>query len=1627
MISPSFRAQRGISLLFVLAPFLFSALPAYAQVATGTPPFTSVAGGPDAIDLANLNSHIAIPVLHKAGRGIDFTYDLNYDSSVWYPVILGNTKIWRPVSATWGWQGVTPGGTSYITYAATESTGTCYDGGPVSYYWWTYNNFVYVDAFGVPHPFPANLQYYVTPGGANCPPNGPMPSTTQPSYANDGSGLTLYPTPGSGGGASAYVVATNGAIINPPVGYAPPSGQGSSSTTDRNGNQISSSNGVYTDTLGLHALTVAGSAPSNTTLTYTSPSGGSPQYIVKYSTYTVQTNFGCSTVTDYGTNGTTTANLVSEIDLPDGSKYTFTYEPTPGASGHVTGRLNQVALPTGGTITYTYTGGSTGHITCADGSASGFTRQTPDGSWTYTRTAETGAAYVTKVTDPQGNDTLIQFQGLYETQRDIYQGSAPSFSTFPISESTLETSNLKRESQTCYNTSTTACTNTAITLPITQRTITTQLSGASSWASALTSQNVQKYNTTGSLTEQDDYDYGVGTVGALLKKTAISYASLTNIAGFPQQITVTNGSGTVVSQTSYNYGDAVTATSGTPQHTTPSGSRGNALSVNRYTQGSTYLTQTMTYFDTGNVNTAADVNGATTTFNYSNSTATCGNSFPTSVSEPLSLSRSMTWNCTGGVQATSVDENIQTVTTTWNDPYFWRPKSFTDQAGYITYLAYSVGGTIIDQSLEFNSNNSMVNVAHNLDGLGRPSFDQRYQSPTGTMFDTVSYTYDANGRPYSTSMPCQVSAGSNCPQGTPKTTQTYDALNRQLVTTDGGGGTATYSYFQNDVLVAIGPPPTGENTKSRQLEYDALGRLTSVCEITSATGSGTCGQHTTQIGFWTKYTYDALGNLTGVTQNAQGTAQTRSYSYDLLSRLTSETNPESGTTAYSWDSATGTSCTATSSGDMIKRVDANGNWACFIYDALHRLTDVGNNIQGATNACKRFRYDNSSGYPGSTKPAGLTNTLGRLIEATTDACSTSDPIITDEWFSYTARGEVSDVYESTPHSGVYYHLTQTYWEHGVPKQLSSNISGLPTITYGGTIGSTVGLDGEGRITQVTASSGQNPVTAMNYNLYGTPPQMTATLGSGDSDVFSFDANTGRTTKYQFNVNGHSDTGTLTWNANGSLNQLAITDALYSGDSQTCTYAHDDLSRIASVNCGSVWSQTFSYDAFGNISKSGNSQFLPMYKDASGNTSNRFVSIPGTTVSYDAAGNVLADGLHTYSWDRYGKATTVDSVSLTYDALGRMVEQNRSGAYTEMVYSPTGGKLALMNGQTLYRGLINLPRGGQAVYNSAGLYYYAHSDHLGSLRLGSTPSRTVEFDLAHAPFGEIYASSGTLHPAFTGQRQDTVTGLYDFPAREYSTQGRWPSPDPAGLAAVSLDKPQTWNRYTYVSNNPLTYVDPLGMFLVFLPDQGDDGGGGDGDPFGGDPCFFAPELCGGGPQPPSGQCHFVLSNPCGGGSPQLPCLAGVGPLQPGQSRCNDPCANATLSAAGVNIQQNIAQAQTTISQGRMMGVTGGSYNYAAGSMAALFNYATLVGTGGPQDIKNLPGHNPQNQIDVDAGNISFGVTCSFGDAFCQFSAGLAQTMSGHPDLSGTLRTGFDTPRDNAGIQVGQAMRAAGCHE
>jgi RHS repeat-associated protein len=111
----------------------------------------------------------------------------------------------------------------------------------------------------------------------------------------------------------------------------------------------------------------------------------------------------------------------------------------------------------------------------------------------------------------------------------------------------------------------------------------------------------------------------------------------------------------------------------------------------------------------------------------------------------------------------------------------------------------------------------------------------------------------------------------------------------------------------------------------------------------------------------------------------------------------------------------------------------------------------------------------------------------------------------------------------------------------------------------------------------------------------------------------------------------------------------------------------------------------------------------------------------------------------------------------------------------------------------------------------GTLTYLHGDHLGSTSLVTNDTGGFVARVLYYPYGETRYEEGTLPTdyGFTGQRRDSYLDTYSMGAREYDPSlGRWLSadsivPDPAN--------PQSLNRYAYVRNNPLKYVDPTGHF------------------------------------------------------------------------------------------------------------------------------------------------------------------------------------------------------------------------
>ncbi len=182
-----------------------------------------------------------------------------------------------------------------------------------------------------------------------------------------------------------------------------------------------------------------------------------------------------------------------------------------------------------------------------------------------------------------------------------------------------------------------------------------------------------------------------------------------------------------------------------------------------------------------------------------------------------------------------------------------------------------------------------------------------------------------------------------------------------------------------------------------------------------------------------------------------------------------------------------------------------------------------------------------------------------------------------------------------------------------------------------------------------------------------------------------------------------------------------------------------------------------------------------------------------------------------------------TVGYKYDGEGRR-DKKLIGENTRFIYGIGGALIAEFNGSTGTLQKEYVSGGGMmAVVDPSAGTRYTTTDHLGSPRVVTNGSGAAVSRHDYMPFGiEIgstiggrttamgYGASDGVRNQFTGQQRDTETGLDFFQARYYSnSHGRFLSADPL-QASADPRRPQTWNRYSYVLNNPLKLVDPSGM-------------------------------------------------------------------------------------------------------------------------------------------------------------------------------------------------------------------------
>jgi RHS repeat-associated protein len=1379
---------RSLRLVVVL---LFTAVichKANAQVTTGVPPLGSFTGGPDVIDLANLNAHFDIPVLEKPGRGTPFSYDLTYDSSVWSKV----GSVWTP-AYNWGWTAQTAIATGFLSYG--KITYNC-DTPPPIHQYYVFNNFVYHDAFGGIHRFYGQMEYDPT----NCD-NGTFSSLN--AVATDASGYSISASI-SGPNLSTHLIASPGGsqFSNVPLNLAGGYSGTTAMVTDRNGNEISvsstSNTATFTDTLGKTAVTVSGTGSPSSPLVfgYTDSLGNPASYTMKFTTYSIRTNFGCSGVTDYGTNGTTTAPLVSEIDLPDGvSKYTFTYEQTPGHSGFYTGRLASITLPTGGTISYTYSGGGTGvnGINCADGSAMTLTRVTPDGTWTYARTLGTAAASATLITAPQlpydsaSNQTIAQFQGIYPTQTDTYQGAAPTFTSLPISETTLKTSGLLQEVQTCYNASASPCPSIAITLPITQRTVTASLDNSG----ALWSQHTDKYNTYGLQTESDDYDFAATPPGTRLQQTTVAYATLGGyLSAFPQTVEVLNSAGTIQSRQDTAYdGVALTCRTGVTQHDDTDypctyNVRGNATSVTTYTNPtvpSGGITKNFTYDSTGNLLTAQVNCCELKTWVYSSTT---DYAYPDSVTSGSStqLTTTMTYDLNMGLLLTSTDPNNLKATLTYDN--LGRPLTSITGSNPAATTAYNDSGTwtVLACSPVQSTNTACQKTI--ADSQGRTATTQLLDG-SSDLYSAADTKYDSWGRAYKVSNPYTTSAA--------YWTQTNtDAIGRTVKTTLQDGSVSTSSYTDNAVTVT---DPAG---KQRKGISDALGRLTSVYEPDPTNGNS--------LTLLTSYTYNVFNQLTNVSQSVQ----TRSYVYDALGRLSSSTTPEAGTVCIGTYS--GSTCQANGYdqwNNLVYRTDARYVVTNYLYDSLNRLTGityptVPAGVTAMPNVCEAngapsnnanvcFTYGTSASSYNNGLPLSMTDATGsetytyNALEQVTQLQKTIGTTVYNTGYAYNYAGE----------------LTQITYPSG--RIVTENLDVIGRLCAVGTSGS-------------TCSTGTTWANNFTYNAAQQPTAYT--LYNGVSVTLGYSPDRLQLTSLSYAKSGTTIFGlSYLYGASGSNDGLisSITDNVQSG--RSVSYTYDGLARLSTaLTSGSSsypqWGLQWYYDRYGNRTQQAVTNGSGPSNSVTVNATTN--QLTGSTFTYDLSGNMTNDGSNTLVYDAENRATGATNSgstgAYTYDGKSQRVTKCVASCTSSTRYIFSGSKVIAEYASTASPSAPTIEyiyAGGTLIASedNTSTYRFYQRDHL-SNRVVTDINGNVLEQLGHYPSGESWYNSAGEKLIFTTYERDAESGNDYAQARYYASRlGRFSAVDPV---AGSTADPQTLNGYAYVRNVPTMLVDPAGL-------------------------------------------------------------------------------------------------------------------------------------------------------------------------------------------------------------------------
>ncbi|MBE7020833.1 MAG: hypothetical protein E7411_05320 [Ruminococcaceae bacterium] len=523
----------------------------------------------------------------------------------------------------------------------------------------------------------------------------------------------------------------------------------------------------------------------------------------------------------------------------------------------------------------------------------------------------------------------------------------------------------------------------------------------------------------------------------------------------------------------------------------------------------------------------------------------------------------------------------------------------------------------------------------------------------------------------------------------------------------------------------------------------------------------------------TKYEYNKLGNITklilGLTSMDEEINpeihQITNYTYNNLNQLTSVTSPEGITTHFTYDYL----------GQNLSKYNDSVNTS-YIYDGLGRVKEI-NATGNSKDENISYTYDLMGNIKSMTDSSGVTdytyNSLGQLIREVKGADVKE--------YTYDANGN-----RKTFKLNNEINLTYNY---DILNRLTSVSDGTDTVTYS--------YDNNGNLLNQTGA------VSVNYQ-YNKAGQVISKINS--------------------TVNGNIDNFSVSYFLNGNISDITEND-------KTTSYIYDNLGRLTKENVSTEGENLYSYDRFSNRNSKVETDLegnLISQTDYQYNKNNQLLSeISGnrtTSYGYDINGNLtyktytelsdVENGGNTFTM---GNIPTNYMEEYTYDALNRLSAFNKNGVSASYVYDGNGLRQSkTVNGITtshIYDGQNIVKSGNQLFFRGIHLItrtvdgnkeFYSFNVHNDTTKLVSQ-SGTILKDYSYDAFGNQKATSeNDTNPfRYSGEYFDEESGLIYLRARYYDTaSGRFISEDPIkdGL-----------NWYVYCGNNPVNFIDPLGLF------------------------------------------------------------------------------------------------------------------------------------------------------------------------------------------------------------------------